>query len=140
MIPETKTDTIQFRCTPTEKYELVSAAKDSGLTLSEYVNQEVMTKKIDAFRAAELEEELQNANENQKQLVEKHEHKINALNTEIRNLLNKVSNYESKPLATNLFNKLVGQTVMYSDKNRVQVKKTIGSIQDVYAIVNSIIK
>ncbi len=133
---ENKSETVQFRATPTEKYELISAAKEADLTLSEYVSQEILLKKSDAFRVGELEDILQDLKRTHEQEKKALQNEIEASAAQIDKLQKDLQFFKMKPMAISLFNRFEGHIVEIYDKSKSGYKRQLNTIKDVYEFIN----
>lgn len=117
--------TLGFKCDAGTKIQLAQEAQQIGMTLSEYVDTLI------ASRKSKTQTSLSNTSE----LATK----IDFLQREIQNLRRKVGFYEND-LLKKAFQTRQGQRLEYKNIHGEKVSKTINQIEDVYTILLDSVK
>ena len=117
--------TLGFKCDAGTKIQLAQEAQQIGMTLSEYVDTLI------ASRKSKTQTSLSNTSE----LAAK----IDFLQREIQNLRKKVGFYEND-LLKKAFQTRQGQRLEYKNIHGEKVSKTINQIEDVYTILLDSVK
>lgn len=117
--------TLGFKCNAGTKIQLAQEAQQIGMTLSEYVDTVISSRHSLQSQGSKSTSELAPKIEQQKR--------------QIQQLEAKVSFYEND-LMKNAFAKYQGRTIPYMNNNGQQVQRTVNQIEDVFLIMNDIIK
>ncbi len=117
--------TLGFKCDAGTKIQLAQEAQQIGMTLSEYVDTVISSRKSNT----------QSSTSNTSELATKLEFQ----QREIQNLKRKVNFYEND-LLKKAFQNRQGQKVEYKNIHGEKVSKTINQIEDVYTILLDTVK
>ena len=131
-----KSASVNFRCTPADKIKLIEAAKESGLTLSEYVNtliSNLLTAPAASPSSIEYSRQLDKE-------INEAQSRFDSRGLLFNELNEKVKEFETMPAARALFSKMSGQQICFYTHEKKRVSGKVESIQDIYRIVQNLIK
>ena len=117
--------TLGFKCNAGTKIQLAQEAQQIGMTLSEYVDTVISSRHSLQSQGSKSTSELAPKIEQQKRQIQQLEAKVN---------------FYENDLLKNAFAKYRGQTVPYTNSFGQQVQRTVNQIEDVFLIMNDIIK
>ncbi len=117
--------TLGFKCDAGTKIQLAQEAQQMGMTLSEYVDTVISSRKSNTLSSTSNTSELAT--------------KLEFQQREIQNLKRKVGFYEND-LLKKAFQNRQGQKVEYKNIHGEKVSKTINQIEDVYTILLDTVK
>lgn len=117
--------TLGFKCNAGTKIQLAQEAQQIGMTLSEYVDTVISSRHSLQSQGSKSTSELAPKIEQQKRQIQQLEAKVNF--------------YENDFLKS-AFAKYRGKTVPYNNSSGQPVQRTVNQIEDVFLIMNDIIK
>ena len=117
--------TLGFKCEAGTKIQLAQEAQQIGMTLSEYVDTVISSRNSLQSQGSKSTSELAPKIEQQKRQIQQLEGKVN---------------FYENDLMKSAFAKYRGKTVPYNNSYGQPVQRTVNQIEDVFLIMNDIIK
>lgn len=117
--------TLGFKCEAGTKIQLAQEAQQIGMTLSEYVDTVISSRHSLQSQGSKSTSELAPKIEQQKRQIQQLEGKVN---------------FYENDLMKSAFAKYRGKTVPYNNSYGQPVQRTVNQIEDIFLIMNDIIK